>query len=211
MHIKSYSPATGGGDNKPSLPKGSFAQQFLLRVLSYITLARRHSGIINNTHEWPGFSFIRWRAGCPGQPRQRRHFLGREGRPHVAGSLCLGSMIEIEKRRIYILLHVLLIYQPVEQSVTFRFRDFSVLKLFQFFGWYRIRYRKKWYRKKYRIRYQKLFGIEKVSDSVLDKFVIEKASDSVSEKNWHQKSIRFGIGNIWYWKKYRIRYRKNLV
>ena len=48
--IISYSPATGGGDNKPSLPKGTFAQQFLLRVLSYITVARRHSGIIN-THE----------------------------------------------------------------------------------------------------------------------------------------------------------------
>ena len=48
--IISYSPATGGGDNKPSLPKGAFAQQLLLRVLSYIAVARGHSGIID-THE----------------------------------------------------------------------------------------------------------------------------------------------------------------
>ena len=68
-----------------------------------------------------------------------------------------------------------------KQSVPFRFQNFSVSKLFQFFGWYRIRYRKSlvseknWYRKKYRIQYRKklvskkyriwyrkLFGIEKL-------------------------------------------------
>jgi len=36
-------------------------------------------------------------------------------------------------------------------------------------------------------------------------------SDSVSEKFGIEKSIGFGIGKIWYRKKYRIRYRKNLV
>ena len=33
-------------------------------------------------------------------------------------------------------------------------------------------------------------------------------SDSVSKKFGIEKSIGFGIGNIWYRKKYRIRYRK---
>ena len=36
-------------------------------------------------------------------------------------------------------------------------------------------------------------------------------SDSVSEKFGIEKSIGFGIGKIWYRKKYRIRYRENLV
>ena len=36
-------------------------------------------------------------------------------------------------------------------------------------------------------------------------------SDSVSENFGIEKSIGFGIENIWYRKKYRIRYRKNLV
>ena len=36
-------------------------------------------------------------------------------------------------------------------------------------------------------------------------------SDSVSKKFGIEKSIGFGIGKIWYRKKYRIRYRKNLV
>ena len=36
-------------------------------------------------------------------------------------------------------------------------------------------------------------------------------SDSVSKKFGIEKSIGFGIENIWYRKKYRIRYRKNLV
>ena len=68
----------------------------------------------------------------------------------------------------------------LNQSVTFWFRNFSVSKLFQFFGWYRIRYRKNlvskkvsdsvseknWYQKKYRIRYHKYLVSKKVSDSV---------------------------------------------
>ena len=36
-------------------------------------------------------------------------------------------------------------------------------------------------------------------------------SDSVSKKFGIEKSIGFGIGKIWYRKKYRIRYRKKLV
>ena len=36
-------------------------------------------------------------------------------------------------------------------------------------------------------------------------------SDSVSKKFGIEKSIGFGIENIWYRKKYRILYRKNLV
>ena len=36
-------------------------------------------------------------------------------------------------------------------------------------------------------------------------------SDSVSKTFGIEKSIGFGIVKIWYWKKYRIRYRKNLV
>ena len=36
-------------------------------------------------------------------------------------------------------------------------------------------------------------------------------SDSVAKKFGLGKSIEFGIGKIWYRKKYRIQYRKNLV
>ena len=55
------------------------------------------------------------------------------------------------------------------------------------------------------------FGIKKVSNSVSEIFGIEKVSDSVSEKCGIVKSIGFGIETNWYRKKYRIRYRKNLV
>ena len=66
-------------------------------------------------------------------------------------------------------------WQSTVQSVTFRFRNFSVSKLFQFFGWYRIRYRKN--------------------------VVSKKVSDSVSKKFGIEKSIGFGIEEIWYRKK----------
>ena len=41
--------------------------------------------------------------------------------------------------------------------------------------------------------------------------VLWLGTDSVSKKFGIEKSIGFGIGKIWYRKKYRIRYRKNLV
>ena len=46
-----------------------------------------------------------------------------------------------------------------QQSVTFWFRNFSVLKLFQFLGWYRIRYRKNLVSKKHGIEKSIGFGI----------------------------------------------------
>ena len=71
------------------------------------------------------------------------------------------------------------------QSVTFRFRNFSVSKLFHLFGGFGFGIEKIWFRKKDRIRYKKL-GIE--------------------------KSIGFGIGKQ-FWIRFRshFRYRHTLI
>ena len=61
------------------------------------------------------------------------------------------------------------------QSVTFRFRNFSVSKLFYFFGGFGFGIEKNWYQKKYRIRYHKNLVSENVSDSVSKKFGIAKS------------------------------------
>ena len=53
------------------------------------------------------------------------------------------------------------------QSVTFRFRNFSVSKLFQFFDGIGIGFEKFWYRKKYRYWFRKILVSKKVSVSVL--------------------------------------------
>ena len=66
---------------------------------------------------------------------------------------------------------------------TFRFRNFSVSKLFHFFDG--IGFKKFWYRKKFRYWFRK-------------NLVSKKVSVLVSEKNWYRK-------------KYRYRYRKKLV
>ena len=60
------------------------------------------------------------------------------------------------------------------QSVTFRFRNFSVSKLFNFFGGFGFGIEKIWYRKKYRIQNRKNLVSKKVSDSVSEKFGIGK-------------------------------------
>ena len=64
---------------------------------------------------------------------------------------------------------------PGYQSVTFRFRNFSVSKLFHFFDGFGFGIEKIWYRKKYRIRYRKNLVSKKVSDSVSEKFGIGKS------------------------------------
>ena len=71
----------------------------------------------------------------------------------------------------------------LDQSVTFRFRNFSVSKLFHFFWWYRFR---------------KIVVSKKVSVFVSKNFGIEK-------------SIGIGFEIFWYRKKYWYRFRKNLV
>ena len=73
----------------------------------------------------------------------------------------------------------------VLQSVTFRFRNFSVSKLFHFFWWYRYRFRKILVSKKVSVSVSKNFGIK--------------------------KSIGIGFEKNWYRKKYRYRFRKKLV
>ena len=60
------------------------------------------------------------------------------------------------------------------QSVTFRFRNFSVSKLFHFFGGFGFGIKKIWYRKKYWFRYRKNLVSEKVLDSVSKIFGIGK-------------------------------------
>ena len=58
---------------------------------------------------------------------------------------------------------------PGAQSVTFRFRNFSVSKLFQFFDGIGIGFEKFWYRKSIGIGF---------------------------EKNWYRKSIGIGFKNF---------------
>ena len=57
----------------------------------------------------------------------------------------------------------------------------------------------------------KKFGIKKNLNSVSKIFGIKKGSNLVSKKFGIEKSFGFGIENFWYRKKFRIRYRKNLV
>ena len=121
--------------------------------------------------------------------------------------------------------------------MTFRFRNFSISKLFHFLDGFGFGIEKNWYQKKYRIRYRKNLVSEKVSDSVSKKFGIGKSfgfgfvqisgiSGDVSVSKllgfktfpffrWfrigNEKIIGFVIERIRYRKKHRIRYRKNLV
>jgi len=102
------------------------------------------------------------------------------------------------------------VFRHVCQSVTFRFRNFSVSKLFHFFYGIGIGFGNFWYRKKYRYRFRKNLVSEKVSVSVSKIFGIEKSigigfefflvsikvSESVSEKIGINKSISFE--KIWY-------------
>ena len=102
--------------------------------------------------------------------------------------------------------------------------DVSVSKLFHFLDGLGFGIERIWYRKKYRIRYRKNLVSKKVSDSVSLKFGIGKnfglcfvqilgilGEVSVSKLFHFLPSFGFGIEKIWYRKKYRIRYRKNLV
>ena len=77
----------------------------------------------------------------------------------------------------------------IYQSVTFQFWNFS-----NFFDSIRIGIEK--------IRYQKNIGFSK------NKFRIWKVSDSVTKKVCIEKSIGFGITNIWYKKSLRIGIKK---
>ena len=60
------------------------------------------------------------------------------------------------------------------QSVTFRFRNFSVSKLFKFFDGIGIGFEKFWYRKKVSVSVSKKFGIEKSIGISSEIFCIEK-------------------------------------
>ena len=103
---------------------------------------------------------------------------------------------------------------------TSRFRNFSI-----FFDGIGIGFEKFWYRKKYRYRFRKILVSKKVSVSVSKKIGIEKSigigfetflcflivSVSVSKNFGIDKSIGIGFDFFWYRKKYRYRFRKNLV
>ena len=109
------------------------------------------------------------------------------------------------------------------QSVTFRFRNFSVSKLFHFFSGFGFGIEQIWYRIKYRFQYPKKLVSEKVSDSVSTKFWIWFRSyfgyfgscfgfECLGFENfpfwwwfrirhrkvWYRKSIEFGIEKSWY-------------
>ena len=71
--------------------------------------------------------------------------------------------------------HTVHCFSAWNQSVTFRFRNFSVLKLFHFFCGFGFGIEKNWYQKKYRIQYRKFLVSKKVSDSVSEKFGIGKS------------------------------------
>jgi len=104
----------------------------------------------------------------------------------------------------------------VHQSVTFRFRNFSVSKLFHFFDGFGFGIEKIWYRKKYWIRYRKNLVSEKVSDSVSEKFGIGKSFGfSIIQILGILGDVSFskvlGIETFPFFRWFRIRYRKNLV
>ena len=130
-----------------------------------------------------------------------------------------------------------IIFYSINQSVTFRFRNFSVSKLFHFFDGIGFGFEKFQYRKKYRFRFRfflvsekisdlvsKFFGIEKkyrirfrfllvskkVSDSVSKFFGIEKSIGFGFDFFWFRKSIGFGFEIFWYQKKDQIKSLENL-
>ena len=88
---------------------------------------------------------------------------------NTAVALCLVVSGNISNKQTF----SCLIFVP-GQSVTFRFRNFSVSKLFHFFWWYRYRFRKFLVSKKVSVSVSKKFGIEKVSVSVPKYFVLKK-------------------------------------
>ena len=84
------------------------------------------------------------------------------------------------------------------QSVTFRFRNFSVSKLFHFFWWYRYRFRK-------------FLVSKKVSVSVSKKFGIGKSIGIGFEKFWYRKSLGFGFVHILVFVTHCLRRNKSLT
>jgi len=97
------------------------------------------------------------------------------------------------------------------QSVTFRFRNFSVSKLFHFFWWYRYRFRKILVSKKVSVLVSKKFGIEKsIGIGFEKKLVSKKVSVSVSKNFGIEKSIGIGFEKFCSHKNYRYRFRKFL-
>ena len=100
--------------------------------------------------------------------------------------------------------------------LMFRFRNFSVSKLFNFFGGFGFGIENFWYRKKYRIRYRKYLVSEKLSDSVSLKFGIGKSFGlgfvqilGILGEVSVSKQLCFETFPFFAW--FRIRYRKNLV
>ena len=82
------------------------------------------------------------------------------------------------------------------QSVTFRFLNFSVSKLFQLLGWYRYRFRNFLVSKKYRYRFRKKLVSKKVSVSVSKNFGIEKSIGIGFEKNLVLKDMNLFQNNL---------------
>ena len=94
--------------------------------------------------------------------------------------------------------------------MTFRFRNFSVSKLFHFFDGIGFGFEKFWYRKKYRIRFRFFLVSKKVSDSVSKFFGIEKSIGFGFDFFWFRKSIGLGFETFWYRKKDQIKSLGNL-
>ena len=102
------------------------------------------------------------------------------------------------------------LWYSMVQSVTFRFRNFSVSKLFHFFDGIGFGFENFWYRKKYRIRFRFFLVSKKVSDSVSKFFGIEKSIGFGFDFFWFRKSIGFGFEIFWYRKKDQIKSLENL-
>ena len=90
-----------------------------------------------------------------------------------------------------------------QQSVTFRFQNFSVSKLFHFFLWYRYRFRKFLVSKKVSVSVSKKIGIGKKYRYRFRFFLVsEKVSVSVSKFFGIEKSIGIGFEKKLVLKKY---------
>ena len=73
--------------------------------------------------------------------------------------LCVPCQLSVFDKRSRMLLILKVLWYHWQQSVTFRFRNFSVSKLFHFFLWYRYRFRKFLVSKKVSVSVSEIFGI----------------------------------------------------
>ena len=90
-------------------------------------------------------------------------------------------------------------HSTLDQSVTYRYREFPIPGIFHFFWWYRNRYRKN------------LVPEKSLGTGIGKIWYRKKVSEPVSEKVGTEKSTGIGIENIWYRKKVSVSVSFNIL